>query len=177
MARRPATAPELKPYQKAFADQWIADGRGSPMATYRKMHPKVTENTAKTSAYKILHAPAVVAYLAQFEAKVESKLLMKSVMDEDFFLSRLNTIIEAGLQPIPITRGRKVIAMGLLDAKNAKSAMELAAKMRGLLIDRNENGKPGDFANKTREELEQSIKQRAAKLGIVVQLPGTKKAG
>ena len=55
----------------------------------------------------------------------------------------------------------------------SKSAADSLAKLHGLMIERSENGKPGDFSRMSDDELERFIKERSRASGGSLERTGT----
>lgn len=169
--RRDATT-GLTPLERQFIDQWIADGRGSPSASYAKVKPKAKATTASREAHRLLERAQVIAYLAKIDAKAERQLVKKTVATREWIEAKLIEIVDIGMAAVP-ARDRKGAETGFyrsVDLGAANVALRMLGIERGMGVEKREIGKPGEFANVTDVELEKSATERAAKLGIVIPL-------
>lgn len=64
--------------------------------------------------------------------------------------------------------GIKVTASGGMEVllRNQDSALQMVAKHLGMLIDRSERGKPGEFQGKSREQIGEMLVERLTKSGV-----------
>lgn len=169
----------LTPREQAFVEQYIADGRVNAAAAYQKISPQSKPATAKREAVRIMARPAVKAYLERFEQRVESKLIERVVIDRQWVLDQLVEIVHMAKQAIPVL-DKDGLAIGVyqqnLPAANQALRM-IGSEVGSMFIEKKETGRPGDFRKQsmTKDELRRAIIEKAAKLGMSVQLPKAKK--
>lgn len=151
-ARDPVTG--LTQTEARFIEQWIADGRKSASATYKKIFPGVIATTAASNAWRLLHRPPVVAYLAKIDAKAETKLVQKIVLTREWIIDQLIDNVQKAKEES--------------DYSASNTALRMLGLEVGMGVERKELGKAGEFANLSTEELRRDITERAAKLGIAL---------
>lgn len=168
--RDPVTG--LTPAEARFVEQWLADGKTNGAAAYQKLYPKANSNTASREAKRILDRTKVQAYLAKIEERAQAIVVKKVAIDRAWVLDRLVEISDRCMQAVPmLDDDGKPTGMYTFQANGANRATELIGKEFGMFVDRKEVGRPGDFDKRTDEEILRSIRERQAKLGVVVRLP------
>jgi hypothetical protein len=143
-----------------------------------RIRPNANEDTAKKEAREMLHRPRVVAYLAKINAESEAKLVERTVATREWIEQKLVEIVEIGMAAVPV-RDKKGNETGEYQSTNlpaANQALRMLGMERGMYVEKRETGKPGEFTNLTEDELEKRVRERSAKLGVVVHLPARKKS-
>ena len=161
--------------EQRYVAQYLLDQRANAAGSYRKLHPKANDATARREAHRILDREHVKAYLATVDSKVEGKLVERVALTRQWVIDQLieNVAIAKAAIPVYDAEGKETGEYRAnINASN--KALELLGKEQGMFIDRSESGRPGEFSTLTDEELERRIKERAVKLGVVVPIRGKK---
>lgn len=192
-AKKPGTG--LTEKQEAFTFQCVR--LGSPARAYRKVYnaTRMSQHAVWQEVNDLLRNPAIATRVAHFTAiadraaDVSVEKIARELTRVAFFDPR--EIFDEDGNPIPINElpedaarviaGLDVEALYAKDADGVRAragnvlkykiankitALEILAKWKQMMVERHEIGKPGDFA-RSPEELDASIRERAAKLGYV----------
>lgn len=164
----------LTPTEQEFVNRYIADGYASATAAYQAIRPRATPATAKREATRIMGRAHVKAYLAKFEQRVEAKLIERITIDRQWVLDQLVDIVHMAKAAVPVLdRSGKFVGEYRADLSVAHQALRTIGSELDMFIDKREAGRPGEFRKQamTKDELRRSILEKAAKLGMSVQLP------
>lgn len=111
------------------------------------------------------------------ETKAREIGVQKAGLTEEWIVSRLMYLTERSLrgQPVLDKDGKQVPGQftGKPDGPTAARCLELAAKMKGLLVNRHEFGQPGDFDRMDDAGLDNEIARLMGQLGYEAK-PGGK---
>jgi len=132
---------------------------------------------APASAHKFFRRPENAARVKELleqryaaEGKAREIGIEKAGLTEAWIIERLKYLTERSLRGKPILDkdGKQTGHFsGNPDGATAARCLELAAKIKGLLVHKVEVGDPGDFARLDDEKLDSEIDRMAAALGYV----------
>lgn len=137
------------------------------------------------SAAKFFKRPNIAARINEIvtqkiadQGKAREIGVQKAGLTEEWIITRLMWLTERSLRGNPILDGKGEPIphkFGKPDGPTAARCLELAARIKGLLINRHEVGEPGDFARMDDQTLDSTIAQMAGELGY--SLSDLKRAG
>lgn len=110
----------------------------------------------------------IVAAKIEDEGKARQIGVEKAGLTEEWIVTRLMWLTERSLRGNPILdRSGEPIPgkFGKPDGQTAARCLELASRIKGLLINRHEVGDPGAFAKMDDQTLDKTIAQMASELG------------
>ena len=134
--------------QMNFVRAYLSDGCTNVKAAVREAG--YAESSANKQAYLLMRNPLVVAQIEKHNKKLDKK----AILTANQTLEKLSRI-----------------ASGEKNAFARLKALEMLAKYHGLMVDRSEIGKPGDFDKLTDDQVEQEIKallERRPESGLVM---------
>lgn len=125
-------------------------------------------------ATKFFQRPDIVARVTEIIAdhyedqrRIREIAVKEAGIDEAWIVKRLKYLADISLQGYPIKKdGVPTGALGKPDGPTAIRCLQLAAQMRGLLIQKHEVGQPGDFQRMSDEELNESLMEQGEALGL-----------
>ena len=156
--------------------QNIAEGM-SQVKAYQSAGYDANDRAASVAATRLLANPKIKARLDELLA-VKTKLLERSMqqthLTKQWVIEKLkkNAMIALGEEKVKVSRVDKetgtTIEMEVVDRDPAAAnkALELLGKTLGVFIERKEVGGPGDFTDKTIDELRDILARDMAALGL-----------
>ena len=123
----------LTDQQKLFCREYLSDG----CATQAAIRAGYSKTSATCTSSRIMRRPAIKAFIAELGLEIKSKHIL-SITET---LERISA---------------EAVNMRHRPADRLK-ALELLAKHHGLLVERHEVGKPGDFVKLSDAELDAEI--------------------
>ena len=126
------------------------------------------------NAHRLCTNPAVAARASEIAAdryedarKTREIATKEAGLDEAWILKRLKYLTDVSLQ------GRPIRSNGVLtgestkpDGPTAVKCLALAAKIKGMLVQRHEVGDPGEFSRMTDDELDSALERQSRALGL-----------
>ncbi len=107
----------------------------------------------RQSAYRLAKEPDVAKRMFELLTKTETEVIITTQTLTNAYVEVLDKSFEDE------------------DYKNAKSTLDSLAKLHGLMVDRKEVGKAGDFSKMTDDELRLYIENTAAEIGGLLLSP------
>ena len=130
--------------QEAFAREYVIDNNAKAAAIRAGYAPKSVD----TYGHRLLKLPAVKALIDKQREKIDSRII----------LTATETL-------------ERISAEAMNEGNNAivrLRALELLAKHHGLLVERHEIGKPGEFAKMTDAEVDSELRELAERRQLVM---------
>jgi hypothetical protein len=126
------------------------------------------------NAHRLCTSPAIAARVNEIAAhryaddrKIREIAANEAGLDEAWILKRLKYLTDISLQGRPVRKnGVPTGESTKPDGPTAVKCLTLAARIKGMLVDRHEIGQPGEFARMTDEELDAALMQQARALGF-----------
>ena len=159
--------PLENPQHEAFVQELVKGA--SQRDAYRAAgYQTKSDAGADASASRLLSNAKVAARMAELQQKVEAKTIEKTAVTKAWVIAKLVENVERALQAEPVLDSEgNPTGEYKYNGNVANRALELLGKEQGMFIDRKEVGKPGDFTEKSEEELDEFIAAEArALLGI-----------
>ena len=125
--------PGLTDQQELFCREYLVDHNASAAAKRAGYSP----TSAGPTSSRIMARPAIKAFIAELDSEIKSEHILSATET----LERIS---------------REAVDMHHRPADRLK-ALELLAKHHGLLVERHEIGKPGDFVKLSDEEIDAEI--------------------
>ena len=104
----------------------------------------------RQSAYRLAKEPDVAKRMFELLTKTETEVIVTTETLTNAYVDVLDKSYDDG------------------DYKNVKSTLDSLAKLHGLMIDRKEVGKAGDFSKMTDDELRLYIENASAEIGELI---------
>ena len=101
---------------------------------------------------------------------IRARAVEKSALTEEWVIERLKYLTDVSLRGAPLldSQGRPIPGQftGKRDGATAVRCLELAAKIKGMLVMKHELGRPGEFTSVSDEELLAEAREAAQVIGI-----------
>lgn len=127
------------------------------------------------TATKFFQRPNIAARVAEIVAekaadagKAREMGVQKAGLTEQWIIERIMWLTERSLRGQPVLDENGVQTgkfSGKPDGATAARMLELASRIKGLLINRHEIGQPGDFERMDDQDLDKSLEKMARELG------------
>ena len=126
------------------------------------------------NAHRLCTSPEVAARVSEIaahryedERKAREIAANEAGLDEAWVLKRLKYLTDVSLQGRPIkNNGVPTGEHTKPDGPTAVKCLTLAAKIKGMLVNRHEIGDPGEFARMSDDELDACLKAQGRALGL-----------
>lgn len=118
-------------------------------------------------ASKLASNPKVIRRLAALRERIDFAIEQRAVVDRNWVLQQLVENVNMAKQAVPVLDREGNAYAAKVELSAANRALELLGKELGMFVDRQESGKPGEFANENPDEIRKRIAQRQARLSVV----------
>ena len=164
--------------QEAFCIEFLKNG-GNASAAYRAVYSNgASDKTINEAASRLLKNSKVAARLGPVREAVQQKAIDMAALNKAWVVERLMNLAERCMQAAPVLdrkgdpvlvelENRTLAPAYTFDSAGANRALETLGSEFGVGVKKSEVGKPGDFANRDKDELRKSIRERGVKLGLV----------
>jgi phage terminase small subunit len=145
-------ANKLTPKQEAWMLAYIKTGNGAE--AYRTCYDAngMSDKAISVEVDRLKKNPRVALGLERYRKQVSERVLKEAVLDTNAILDEL--------------KEARDLALKLEQPNVMVSASMGRAKVAGLIIERSEQGKPGDFSAMSKDELREHIRREAEELGL-----------
>lgn len=150
--------PALENVQWEKFAQEIVKGASQRDAYRAAGYATKSDAAADASASRLLSTAKVKARIAELQQKVETLTIEKIAVSKAWVIDKLVANVERAMQAEPVLDNEgHPTGEYKYNGSVANRALELIGKEQGMFVDRKEVGKPGDFADKSDEELDEII--------------------